>query len=414
MMSTPGVTEIVKSPHSCSEHIAPGFGTNVSEVFGKSMLVRTQLTEEHHGLATTMATSGIVDEDSLTQMRTRFMEKQKLCDQISAQGYAKKQNLLNASKNKQKAMKPVVIFTQMMNALREHVRSSFSLNIKDMLVFVDLVADTLKKTKVAQLSQIVSSWQEHETISDDDLEVLKMFVFNDNPSIAFNMNAEKAFERARSIKRTELMLLPSIPNIMHITYEDVEILRWFLRDVNEKHELAAFFLRVSGICVRKGCRAPTFITVLHYIESIFKLFVGILNFRNDLANVFHMADTIESYHAVLSSSTEQFSCAVEYASVLGLPLSSEFYYYESHWKSYILSETAFDMVDCVHTGTNPEQLWILHWAGFNDANELKANAAIIDDIRAQEPKFRLQKLLEPSTNTTDQYFIDEWAREIDN
>lgn len=414
-METPSLTLIGKSPYSFPENIAPGFGTNVSEVFGKSILSRTQLSEEHHALATSMASSGIVDESSLSEMRNRFVSKQKLCDQISSQSHSKKQTLLNVASQKQKAMKPILVFTQMMNALREHVQMSFSSNIEDMSNFVELVATTLQQTSVQGFSTIMDMWQQTETIHDSEIDTLKMFVFDNKPPTQFNMVAEKINDHVKSLKRADLELIPTLPTIDDIYADDVEVLRWLLKKSVDKQELASLFLRVSGIATRKQSRAPSFVLAIHYIDSIFKLFVGALNFKNAVANIFHIADTLELYHRVISTSTEQFLCAVEFASVLGLPLSSEFYYYESQWKSYILRESAFNTINSFQVSDNPENKWVLHWFGLDTIESLKSNISFIDEVRSLEPKYRLQLLTTPKPDTTtSQYFIDEWARELDN
>jgi hypothetical protein len=411
-MNTPSLSEIGKPPHSFSGHIAAGFGTNVSEVFGKSILSRTQLTEEHHALATILASSGIVDEISLGQMQSRFVEKQKLCEQISV--HLKKRSLLESASNKQKAMKPTTVFVQFMNALREHVRESFKTNLEDIQAFVQSLQDTIKHANTKELSEIVFKWQQSEQINDDDIEKLKILVFAEKSPIEFNMVLEKVIQHVKDLKRSELELLPMLPKIDHITYEDVDVLKWLLYDEIDKSQLAALFLRVSGIAVRNHSRAPTFVLVLHYIDNILKLFVGILNFKNAIMNTFHIPETTEIYQKIVNISTEQFSCAVELAAVIGLPLSSEFFYYESQWKAYALEESAFSTVGSIQKSSNPENLWVLHWYG-NDMKTLSKDSDALENIPAQEIKFRLQHLIEPKTPaSTESYFIKEWDESVEN
>ena len=402
---TPQLNEISGEPHVFPLHLLPGFGNGMSGVFGKKILAETQLSEEDYervnALVSLMPTGTEITKETVRLNASRFVKKKEFCEAI-----VNNEKLCQAAELRRQAIAPISLFVQTMTALRSHLRTTFQNNITDMLKFVDELQAEFRTLPIEKTNAAIASWPPNE----EHFEALKNFVFSFQPPVEFTMVSGKVKEHLQSVNKE---LLPPLPQLRVGFEGDVEILRWLLQEQNDKDKLASLFLRISGLAMRGGSQAPTFLLIPHCIDEMLRAHVAILNSRNMLASAFHITETAELVQAVTDSSTGKFNCAAELATALGLELSSEFNFYESKWKAYTVRRGAFGTMDKFVGGLNPADLWLIHWAGAKTVDEFPQH--LLEEMPAKEIKTRIQLICQKTKSEPleeDNYLIDEWNNGI--
>lgn len=401
-LETPSLGEIIKETYSSA---LPGFGNGMSDVFGRKILAETQLSEEDYErinvLVSLMPPGSEITPDLVKQAGERFSKKKELCERL-----AKNEKLCHAAEIRRHAITPIFLFVQNMNALRTHLRLAFKDNIGDMLQFVDSLEAEFKTLPREEINAELKKWPPTG-------ETLKSFVFSSQVPVEITMNIAKIDQHLSTLPASTAELLPALPTSHVGDAQDVDILRWLLQESYEREKLASYFLRISGLALRGGSQAPTFLMIPHFVDQLLRKHVAVLNCRNMVASLFQVSETNEIIQAVTDRSTDRFNCAAELAATLGLEFSSEFKFYESKWKPYTLRSGAFGTADKYMGGLNSADLWLVQWAGAKTISEFPKH--LLDEIPAKEIQKRIQLLCRKAEtgplSDDEDYFIQEWNQE---